>query len=213
MKSIKTKEVYRLLQSFYPNVKSSLNFTNPIECWSAVVLSAQCTDKRVNTITPDLFEKYKDLNDYANADMQELIKIIKPCGYFNSKSTFLILGAKKLKKLGFNDTLPKTLEGLTSIPGIGQKTANVILSNVHNINLGIAIDTHNKRIFNRLGIVNTNDPIKIEKEIMKLLPQESWKEISLLMVEHGRYFCKSRSPNCSECFLKNHCDYYKNKNA
>lgn len=205
-----TKVIYSRLKKKYPNVKSSLNFTNPIECWASVVLSAQCTDKRVNLITPKLFRKYKTFYDYSKANEEELKEIIKPCGYYNAKSKYLIKGAQKFIEYGYINTIPANFDQLITIPGIGSKTANVIFSNTTPNNAGIAIDTHNKRVLNRLGLVSESNPKKIESKIKPLIKSEIWREFSLLVIEHGRDTCKARKPLCEQCILKDICHYYNN---
>lgn len=201
-------EIYTILDSTYPNVKTALDFTNPVECWVAVVLSAQCTDKRVNTITPSLFKKYKTIKDYANANFDELKKFIYSSGYYNSKTKKIIDGAKYFQKLGFEGTiLPNKFEELHNAPGIGKKTANVIYSQIFNLNEGIAIDTHNKRIAARIGI-STGNVKQIEEKLMKIYPRKNWRKISLLFVEHGRNICTARNPKCNICPINKYCKYY-----
>jgi endonuclease-3 len=200
--------IYKILYEKYPSPKSSLDFTNEVEVWASVILSAQCTDKRVNIVTKVLFKKYKTFKDYAKADMDDVREIIRTTGFFNSKAKALVEGGKIIVDI-YNSKLPSTLKELLVLPGIGRKVGNVILSENFKINEGIAIDTHNKRVIKRLGLTSNTDPNKIEKDIIKLLPKEKWNIFSLLMIEHGRDTCKAHKPLCEECSIKEYCTFYR----
>lgn len=202
------KYVWEELQKSYPEVKSALDFSNVVECWVAVLLSVQCTDKRVNTITPILFARYKTFEDYANAKSEDIANIIKPLGYFNSKTKYLINGARKIVE-DYHGKFPQDIDDAIKIPGIGRKVANVILSESYEINSGIAVDTHNIRVTNRIGLTNQKDQGKIEEDLMESYPRKIWNKVSLTFIEHGRQICTARNPKCQQCRLKNVCKYYK----
>ena len=194
-----------LLDKTYPEAKISLDFSNPLELLVATVLSAQCTDVRVNQVTKELFEKYQTAADYADAPLDELEEDIRPTGFFRNK-------AKSLKNCGaalveqHQAEVPDNLEELVKLPGIGRKTANVILGNAFNTP-GVVVDTHVGRISQRLGLTQQRDPVKIEFDLMECLPQEKWTLFSHQLIQHGRSLCKARKPKCSECPLLEHCDH------
>lgn len=200
------------LKSTYPDATCSLNFKTPFQLVVAVMLSAQCTDERVNKTTPVLFEKCKTIGDFANIDICELEDIVHPCGFYKNK-------AKNIKKCArqvlddFNGIVPKNMNDLLSLAGIGRKSANVIMLEAFGIANGIAVDTHAKRISNRIGFSSESDPEKIEKDLLKLFPKEILKDINHLLVWHGRNTCDSRKPKCDICTVRKYCDFYKtNKN-
>lgn len=170
----------------------------------AVILSAQCTDKRVNMVTPILFKKFPDLESYAIRPIEEIEYIIKSTGFYHSKAKSLKSSAEKLL-LDFNGSLPSTMEELIQLLGVGRKTANVVLWNVFGQNVGFVVDTHVGRIARRTGLTKSKDPIKIEKDLMKKLPQESWGELSHMLVQFGRDTCVARKPRCGQCFFKDVC--------
>lgn len=205
--------IYKKLIKTYPNPVSALNFTTEVEVWAAVILSAQCTDSRVNIVTKKLFKRYKTFKDYANSDIDELKTLIHSTGFYNSKAKALKNGAIKVIK-DFDSKLPNTTSKLISLPGIGLKVANVLLSEWHKVNEGIAIDTHNKRLAIRIGLTDETDikkanTKKIEEEMKKLFPKKDWNKISLLLIEHGRAICKARKPLCEICVINQYCNYYK----
>jgi len=203
-----SKEIYNTLIKKYPSPKSALNFSNEVEVWASVILSAQCTDKRVNIVTQKLFKKYTTFKDYKNSDIEELKKIIHSTGFFNSKAKYLKDGAAILVDK-YSSKLPNELKELIKLPGVGRKVANVILSEQFQINEGMAIDTHNKRVIHRIGLTNSKDPKVIEKEIVKIVEKKDWNTFSLLMIEHGRETCKAIKPRCKDCSISKYCSFYR----
>ncbi len=197
------------LNNHYENSKCELNFNNNYELIVAVILSAQCTDKRVNQTTPKLFEKYPTIYHLANANESELQKIIMPCGFFRNKSANLIAMAKSVVE-NFDGEIPNTKQKLLSLAGVGEKTANVVLACGFNIP-AIAVDTHVFRVSNRLGIANATSVEKTQKQLEKAVPKEFWINTHYALVLHGRYICKARNPKCGECNFKQKCKYYQNK--
>ncbi len=199
------RKVVELLEKEFPDAKIRLNHSNPFELLIATILSAQCTDERVNIVTKNLFKKYKKPADFASSDQEELEKIIFSTGYYKSKAKHIIQSSTMILQ-EFNGMVPNTMEDLLKLPGVGRKTANVILS--HSFNKpGIVVDTHVIRITNRLGIVSNRNPKKIELELMNLLPVEKWVIFTHLMIAHGRKYCLSRKPKCSQCPIKDLCMY------
>lgn len=196
----------RILKDTYPDATCSLDFKTPFELVVAVMLSAQCTDERVNKTTPELFHKYSTPEDFANADLSELEKLIHPCGFYKNKAKNIKACAKKIVD-DFNGIVPQTMDELISLPGVGRKSANVILLEVFGIADGIAVDTHAKRISNRLGFSNKKEPEKIEQDLLKIIPKEYIKDINHLFVWHGRKTCDSRKPQCETCCVKNYCRF------
>lgn len=201
-------EIVEELIKAYPDAKCSLDFNTPFEMLVAVCLSAQCTDERVNKTTPSLFAKFDTPEDFANADLEELETLIHPCGFYKNKAKNLKLAGKKIMD-DFNGEVPQTMEELTTIPGVGRKSANVIMLEAFNNPQGIAVDTHCKRIANRLGLSSEKDPEKIEKDLCSLIPKEYWKDINHILIWHGRAICSSQSPKCDKCSLNKNCKNYK----
>ncbi len=201
----KVPAILDLLDENYPEAKISLDFSNPLELLVATVLSAQCTDERVNQVTKTLFKKYQTAADYADAPLEELEEDIRPTGFFRNK-------AKSLKNCGaalvekHQAEVPDSLEELVKLPGIGRKTANVILGNAFNTP-GVVVDTHVGRISQRLGLTQQRDPVKIEFDLMERIPQGKWTLFSHQLIQHGRSVCKARKPQCTECPLLGHCDF------
>ncbi len=184
--------------------KTELHFTSPLECAVATILSAQCTDRRVNEVTRDLFQKYRTAADYAAADPEVLEQEIRPTGYFRQKTKSLIkLGQALVDRHG--GRLPDTMESLTELPGIGRKTANVILSAAFGKDEGVVVDTHVKRVANRLGLTRHSDPDKIEADLTALVPRRAWGGLGLRLILHGRRVCAARKPKCAECVLEDVC--------
>lgn len=210
MKKQDYTDIIKLLKNTYPNAGCSLDFKKPYELMIAVMLSAQCTDERVNTITPVLFKKYPSIEAIANADIKDIEKIIYPCGFYKNKSENMINSCKKIIS-DFNGKVPRTIEELTTLPGIGRKSANVILLEVFNIANGVAVDTHCKRFSNRIGFSKESDPNKIEQDLIKIFPKKYLKDINHLFVFHGRGYCKAKKPDCNHCPINTYCKYYKNK--
>ena len=197
-----------ILKQTYPDAKCSLDFETPFQLAIAVMLSAQCTDERVNKTTPKLFEKCKTIQDFANIDITELESIIHPCGFYKNKAKNIKLCATQVLE-NFNGEVPQTMNELLSLAGVGRKSANVILLEAFGIANGIAVDTHAKRISNRIGLSHEKEPEKIEQDLLKIFPQDSLKDINHLFVWHGRNTCDSRKPRCEQCTVKNFCEYYK----
>jgi endonuclease-3 len=195
------ERVAQLLKAWpkiYPDAHTELNFKNPLELLIATILSAQCTDKRVNMVTPLLFKKYRSAKDYAAAPQAELEKVIKSTGFFRSK-TKSIRGATSTIVNEFGGKVPDSMEKLRELPGVGRKTANVVLGNAFGINEGIVVDTHVIRLSQRLGLTKQKDPEKIERDLMKLVPQKYWAIWSHWLIWHGRRRCFARKPDCADC--------------
>jgi endonuclease III len=182
----------------YPDAHTELNFKTPLELLIATILSAQCTDKRVNMVTPTLFKKYRSAKDYANAPRAELENAIKSTGFFRSK-TKSIQGATSKIASKFGSTVPDSMEALRELPGVGRKTANVVLGNAFGKSEGIVVDTHVIRLSQRLGLTKQKDPEKIEQDLMKLVPREHWTSWSHWLIWHGRRRCYARKPDCANC--------------
>lgn len=195
------------LKDMYPEAKCSLDFSTPFEMGIAVMLSAQCTDERVNKITPILFAKYKKPEDYIKATLEEIEDIIKPCGFYKNKAKNLKGYAKNIIEK-YKGQMPETIEELMELPGIGRKSANVIMLEAFNNPQGIAIDTHAKRISNRIGLSKEKEPSKIEKDLIKQIPKRYFKDVNHLLVWHGRKICNARKPKCEECGVNKYCDLY-----
>lgn len=211
MKSHKTNsiELINILRDYYPDATCSLNFTNPFELVVAVMLSAQCTDERVNLTTPALFKEYNTPQALSKIDLNTLENFIHPCGFYRNKAKNLKACAQKIIS-DYNGIVPSTMEELTSLPGIGRKSANVIQLEVFGISNGIAVDTHCKRISNRIGLSSQEAPSKIEQDLLKLFPKEYLKDVNHLFVWHGRKTCTARNPKCSDCPIKNLCQTWNN---
>jgi endonuclease-3 len=194
----RVRQLIKVWPKVYPNAHTELNFKNPLELLIATILSAQCTDKRVNMVTPHLFKKYRNAKDYANASQAELENAIKSTGFFRSK-TKSIRGATSTIATKFGGKVPDSMEKLRELPGVGRKTANVVLGNAFGINEGIVVDTHVIRLSQRLGLTKQKDPEKIEQDLMKLVPREHWAIWSHWLIWHGRRRCYARKPDCANC--------------
>ncbi len=205
-----SKEIVKILKERYPDAKCSLDFQTPFEMLVAVMLSAQCTDERVNKTTPEIFAKYSTPTDFANIDIEELEKLIHPCGFYKNKAKNIKACAKMIMEK-YNGEVPKTMEELIELPGVGRKSANVVMLEAFGDAKGIAVDTHCKRIANKLGLSNEKEPEKIEKDLLKIFDKEDYKDINHLLIWHGRNTCDARKPKCEECVLKEICKEY-NKN-
>jgi endonuclease III len=197
-------EVIKRLKKHYPNVKVALNYKDPIELLVAVILSAQCTDARVNIVTEKLFKKYRSVEDYAKADINEFEQDIRSAGFFRNKAKNIISSAKMIIN-DFGGKIPDTMAEIIKLPGVARKTGNIVLGNVYNVIEGIAVDTHVIRLSNRLGFTKNTAPEKIEADLMKIVPKNDWFNFSYLIQAHGRMLCKARSPNCKDCFLNKIC--------
>ena len=207
MKKQDAINMVEILKETYPDATCSLDFKTPFELVIAVMLSAQCTDERVNKTTPYLFKKYPTIESFANCDINELEEIIHPCGFYKNKAKNAKACAQKLLS-DFDGIVPQTMEELITLPGVGRKSANVILLEVFGIANGIAVDTHAKRISNKIGLSNEKEPEKIEQDLLKIFPKEYLKDINHLFVWHGRNTCVARNPKCEECTIKQFCKTY-----
>ncbi len=201
----KVAAILTLLDELYPRARCSLDFQNPLELLVATVLSAQCTDERVNQVTPELFRKYPTAQAYAQAPVEELENDIRSTGFYRNKAKSL-KGACQLLVERFGGRVPADLETLILLPGIGRKTANVILGNAFAIP-GMVVDTHVGRVAQRLGLSSQKDPEKIEQDLMALIPRERWIEFSHQLIQHGRGLCQARKPKTEYCPLRSYCDY------
>ncbi len=208
MKKDEAKELVEILKKTYPDATCSLDFNTPFELVIAVMLSAQCTDERVNKTTPELFTRCKTIQDFADIDIKELEDIIHPCGFYKNKAKNIKLCAKQVLE-NFGGIVPHTIEELTSLAGVGRKSANVIMLEVFGIAQGIAVDTHAKRISNLVGLSNKKEPEKIEQDLLKIFPKDCLKDINHLFVWHGRNTCVARKPKCATCTINHLCNYYK----
>ena len=208
MKKLDVTNFVKTLKKAYPDATCSLDFKTPFQMVVAVMLSAQCTDARVNKTTPALFERCKTIQDFVDIDIQELEDLIHPCGFYKNKAKNIKLCAKQVIE-NFNGEVPHTMEELLTLAGVGRKSANVILLEAFGIANGIAVDTHAKRVSNRIGLSNEKEPEKIEQDLLKIFPKEDLKDINHLLVWHGRNTCIARKPKCEICKVNNFCKYYK----
>ena len=196
--------IIRLLEKEYPQAKIALKYNNPLELLVATILSAQCTDERVNKVTATLFKKYRSAKDHADADLKELELDIRPTGFYRNK-------AKNIKQTGqiltdrFNSQVPKTMEEMLQLPGVARKTANIVLQNAYGIIEGIAVDTHVRRVSKRLGLTDNEDQDKIEKDLMRIIPKNEWMRITDLLIFLGRNVCVAKKPHCEACVLNKIC--------
>ena len=209
LESFETKKqrLFRILSFFkkkYPEASCALHFKNPLELLIATQLSAQCTDKRVNKVTKDLFYKYKKAKDYAQAPIKDLEKVIQSTGFFRNKARNLKKTCQRLEK-DYQGKVPKDFEELTQLSGVGRKTAHVVMGNAFGLSSGVVVDTHVRRLSNRMGLVHTSNVHQIERELEKLVPKKHWIVFSHWMIEHGRNICSARKPLCSLCFLYKLC--------
>ena len=204
MKKSDAIKIIELLKKYYPDATCSLDFSTPFEMLIAVMLSAQCTDKRVNLTTPNIFSKYSKPEDFVNLDIRLLEDLIHPCGFYKNKAKNIKLMSQKIIS-EFNGEVPNNMEDLMKLPGVGRKSANVVMLEAFNNPKGIAVDTHAKRVSNRLGFSKQSDPSKIEQDLLKLIPKEYYKDVNHLFVWHGRNICTSQKPKCEKCPVKNFC--------
>jgi endonuclease-3 len=202
-KKVRAKAIYRLLTKNYPNVRCELDYANPFQLLVATVLSAQCTDKRVNQTTPALFKKYNSIKKMAAADQKDIERLVKSTGFFRAKAKN-IKGLSQKLMIEFNGEVPERLEDLITLPGVGRKTANVVLGHAFNIP-GITVDTHFGRLSRRFGWTKENDPVKVEFAVAELIPRKEWTNLSQRMIWHGRRVCHSRKPACGACSLAKLC--------
>jgi len=204
----KEDKIFQLLQKNYGEVKPFLRFSNPLESLIATILSAQCTDERVNIVTKELFKKYKTPEDYLNVSNEELENDIRSTGFFKNKTKTIKNLCKTLVEK-HNGKVPPSMEELTKISGIGRKTANVVLSQAFGIVEGITVDTHVLRVSQRLGLTDKKDPEKVEIDLMEKFSKDKWYQLSMLLILHGRKICVAKKPKCGECFLNDLCDFIK----
>lgn len=200
----RAQKVMELLEKEHVDAEIALNYANPLELLVATILSAQATDEQINAITPKLFQKYKTAKDYANADLTELEQDIKSSGFYHNKAKNLKNSAKILVEK-YNSQVPKTMEELVELPGVARKTANIVLFNAYGIIAGIAVDTHVRRLAQKLGLTKNTNQDKIEKDLMNILPKKKWMHITDLLIFHGRRVCNARKPRCDVCVLNKIC--------
>jgi len=196
--------IITILKKAYPGAKIALNYGNPVEILVATILSAQCTDVTVNKVTEKLFKKYRSVKDYANAGIKQFEQDIKSTGFYHNKAKNIINTAKIILDK-FGGKVPDTMDELITLPGVARKTANIVLSNAYGIVAGIAVDTHVRRLSLRIGLTKNDNPVKIEQDLMELVPQSEWYNISNLLIEHGRNVCDAKKPLCSGCKLSGLC--------
>ena len=201
----RVREIIKILSKEIPDSKIALIFSNPLELLIATILSAQCTDIKVNQVTENLFKKYRSVEDYAEANSTKLEEDIRPTGFYRNKAKSIQKCCQDLVKRFWGE-VPKTLEELVTLPGVGRKTANVILGNAFGIP-GIAVDTHVHRVSQRIGLTKKDDPFKIEFDLMEIVPKEEWTHFSNLLIWHGRRTCMARKPLCGTCPIRKLCDY------
>jgi len=206
----RTRKIIAQLKKAYPDAKCSLNHSNPLELLIATILSAQCTDDRVNIVTADLFRKYRSCADYLKASTSELQNDVRTTGFFRNK-TKSIQGACKALNEQYGDRVPETMEELLELPGVARKTANVVLGNAFGIASGVVVDTHVSRLSQRLGLTTNKTPEKIERDLVELVPKKDWIDFSHLLIYHGRRVCKARKPLCEQCVVERHCPSSRSK--
>jgi endonuclease-3 len=197
-------KIIGLLEKEHPDARIALDYANPLELLVATILSAQCTDERVNIVTKTLFKKYRRAQDYANADLLELEQDIKSTGFYRNKARNIKKCCQMLVE-EFKSQVPKTMEEILELPGVARKTANVVLSNAYGVVEGIAVDTHVRRLAKRLGFTANEDPVKIEQDLMKLVPKNKWMRFTDLLIFHGRRVCTAKKPRCEACIVNKLC--------
>jgi endonuclease III len=202
----RVETVIARLAARHPEARCSLDFANPLQLLVATILSAQCTDERVNLVTPVLFARYRTAQDYADANPDELAAIIRSTGFYRNKAKSLIGMGRALAERHGGD-VPRTLEALTQVPGAGRKTANVVLGNAFGIDEGVVVDTHVKRIAHRLGLTRHTDPVRIERDLMAIVPRRHWTLLPHLLIHHGRATCQARTPRCESCVVGDLCPF------
>lgn len=208
-KKERLNKIFPILEKKFGKPKCALNFETPFQLMVAVILSAQCTDERVNIVTKELFKVVKEPKDIRNMDIVVLEKYIKSTGFYKNKAKNIKLNAEALLEK-YNDNIPNRMEELVKLAGVGRKTANVVLGEIWDIREGIVVDTHVKRLSNRIGFVKNENPEIIERELMKFVPKKSWFEYSHYLILHGRDKCKARKPQCDICEINEYCKYYEN---
>ncbi len=204
----KAEKVTALLKKEYPSAKIALNFSTPMELLVATILSAQSTDLTVNKVTPPIFHMYKNVQAYAQADLKELEQEIYSTGFYHNKAKNIIAAAKLLVRK-YHGQIPATMEEILELPGVARKTGNIVLFNAYGVVAGIPVDTHVRRLSQRLGLTRQNDPEKIEQDLMKLVPRKLWGKFSYLLIDHGRKICDAKKPKCPACVLNKLCPSYR----
>ncbi|MBW1966582.1 MAG: endonuclease III [Deltaproteobacteria bacterium] len=194
--------VIEILEATYQDARIALKSTDPFQLLVSVILSAQCTDVRVNQVTPVLFGRFPDARSMSEAPIKELEELIRPTGFFRNKAKN-IKAASRIIVGRFGGKIPRTMEEMVSIPGVGRKTANIVLYNAYGVNAGIAVDTHVKRLAKRLGMTREDNPVKIERDLMAIVPKKDWGKITYILIDHGRKICKARKPDCYKCPVQN----------
>lgn len=207
----RVKEITKILSKEIPDSRIALKFSNPLELLIATILSAQCTDVKVNQVTETLFKKYRTAEDYLKVNLAELEEDIRPTGFYRNKAKSIQKCCQELVSR-FGGEVPKTLEELVTLPGVGRKTANVILGNAFGIP-GIPVDTHVHRVSQRIGLTKKDDPMKIEFDLMEIVPREEWTHFSNLLIWHGRRTCMAKRPLCEQCSIRKWCDFGSKINA
>lgn len=198
------REIIKRLKKEYPNARVALNFSNPFELLVATILSAQTTDAHVNKVTEGLFKKYRAIKDYADAPIEKLESDLSSINFYRNKAKNIKTSAKMIIER-FNSQVPKTMDELLSLPGVARKTANIVLTNAYGINEGIAVDTHVRRLSQRLGLSDSEDTAKIERDLMEITPREDWGNLSNLLILHGRKICQAKKPDHKNCVLSDIC--------
>jgi endonuclease-3 len=204
MEDEKADEVLARLKDEYPEADTTLDYETPYQLLVATVLSAQCTDERVNSVTPALFEEFPTPEEMADASQERVAELVKPTGYYNSKAGYLVDGARTLVE-EFDCEVPRNIDDLTRVEGVGRKTANVVVSNAFGTHEGVAVDTHVQRLSQRLGLVETENRDEIERVLREKFPREDWGLVSHLLIAHGRAVCTARNPDCGSCVLEDIC--------
>lgn len=204
MKKEDIVEIFKFLKKEYPDAKCSLDFSTPFEMMIAVMLSAQCTDERVNKITASFFPKYHTPQDFATMPLEKIENLIHSCGFYHNKAKNMKLASQKILT-DFAGNVPKTMDELMTIPGVGRKSANVIMLEAFNNPQGIAVDTHVKRLSNRIGLSQKSEPEKIEQDLLAQIPKEYWKDANHVFIWHGRNVCKAQNPKCEKCCIRHLC--------
>jgi endonuclease-3 len=197
-------EIVRILSETYPDAKVALRFSNPLEMLVATILSAQCTDEKVNEVTATLFQRYRTAEDYLKVPEDELKADIKPTGFFNQKATSIREACRRIVE-AYDGRVPDTMEDLITLRGVARKTANIVMGNAYGKVEGIAVDTHVKRLANRLGFSERSDPDKIEQDLMRLIPRDRWFDFTYVLIDHGRAICVARKPRCEDCPVNHLC--------
>jgi endonuclease-3 len=201
---VRAPVIVRRLTKAYPGAHVALNFTNPLECLIATILSAQCTDEKVNEVTATLFRKYRSAEDYLAVPEDELKADIKPTGFFNQKATSLRAACERIVTV-YGGQVPDTMEELQTLRGVARKTANIVMGNAYGKVEGIAVDTHVRRLANRLGFSDEQEPDKIEQDLMRLIPRKRWFDFTYVLIDHGRTICNAKKPRCAECLVNELC--------